>query len=528
MIMKNICVLLLFLPFFSCNDWLTVESEKSVTYINYFKSEQDLEKIMISIFGNEKKIFAPFHVNFLDISGLLCDMGGWYDGLRTLDPEEFFGGNMESWAVHYAAIYLANMMEENRFRFENISEERADYWIAQANFAKALFYFDIIRQWGEAPLAPTTESTEAVGKSSTMTLLEEAIRCANVALKLPPHEQLTDAYGNTVTSRQYANLGTVHTLLANIYAWMGGLYGERKYWEEAEKHASQVIDGKAGFYDLEPDILSLKNNTLGSGRKSVETIFSIEINSRDNDRFWSAMFQNQYPGLLLLDYPYTETTPEKIESNFDKLAIFVSTVEDLYHDRGDERIKEYWYNLGEVGYWQPSDWDDEGVVIDSTWVVSDYAFLDKWNKEIRSVNPAIIVEGDAPLLAMDGNRVVWRLADLILLRAECRARLGLGTAVNDLNRVRNRAGLPDYDGPVDPEQLREEIFHERERELFGEGVRYYDVVRNGYFREQLSWAYAALTDEEVKDGALYLPVSRNAFSKNPLMKQNIYWSWRQK
>ena len=143
------------------------------------------------------------------------------------------------------------------------------------------------------------------------------------------------------------------------------------------------------------------------------------------------------------------------------------------------------------------------------------------------MNPAIIVEGDAPLLAMDGNRVVWRLADLILLRAECRARLGLGTAVNDLNRVRNRAGLPDYDGPVDPEQLREEIFHERERELFGEGVRYYDVVRTGYFREQLSWAYAALTDEEVKDGALYLPVSRNAFSKNPLMKQNIYWSWRQ-
>ena len=525
--MKNICIILLFLPFFSCNDWLTVESEKSVTYINYFKSEQDLENIMISIFGNEKKIFAPFYTNHLDISGLLCDEGGDYEGFRTLNPEEFFGGNMDNWAIHYSAIYLANMMEENRFRFEHISEERADYWIAQANFAKALFYFDVVRQWGEAPLAPGTESTDAFGKSSITILLEEVIRCANIALKLPTYEKLTDANGSVVTSRQYASLGTVHTLLANIYAYMGGISGDRKYWEEAEKHASLVIDGKVGYYDLEPDILALKNNTLGAGRKSVETIFSIEINDRDEGRFWSAMFECRYPGLLLLDYPYTTTNPENIESNYRKPTVYVSTIEDLY-ERGDQRLKEYWYKLGEVGYWQPTDWDDDGIVIDSTWKISDYAFLDKWNKEIRSVNPAVIEGGDAPLLAMDGNRVVWRLADLILLRAECRARLGMETAVNDLNRIRSRAGLNDYSGSTDPEALRKEIFHERERELFGEGVRYYDIVRNGYFREQLSWAYAALTDEEVKDGALYLPVPRNAFDKNPLMKQNIYWSWRQK
>ena len=41
--MKRIFVILLLLPLFSCNDWLNVESEKSVTYLNYFKSESDLE-----------------------------------------------------------------------------------------------------------------------------------------------------------------------------------------------------------------------------------------------------------------------------------------------------------------------------------------------------------------------------------------------------------------------------------------------------------------------------------------------------
>ena len=54
--MKKILFILMLLPFFSCNDWLDVESEKSVTYLNYFKSEQDLEKVLISMFNNERNI----------------------------------------------------------------------------------------------------------------------------------------------------------------------------------------------------------------------------------------------------------------------------------------------------------------------------------------------------------------------------------------------------------------------------------------------------------------------------------------
>ena len=31
-------------------------------------------------------------------------------------------------------------------------------------------------------------------------------------------------------------------------------YGEESYWEKAERYASDVIDGKCGFYKLEPTI----------------------------------------------------------------------------------------------------------------------------------------------------------------------------------------------------------------------------------------------------------------------------------
>lgn len=39
--------------------------------------------------------------------------------------------------------------------------------------------------------------------------------------------------------------------------------------------------------------------------------------------------------------------------------------------------------------------------------------------------------------------------------------------------------------------------------------------------------YARLTDQDVEDGALYLPVHYLAFNSNKLMRQTRYWLKRQ-
>lgn len=522
MIMKKILVILFLLPLFSCNDWLDVESEISVTYLNYFKGEGDLQKVVYAILSNEKKILAPVNVQAFGWCGLLCDHAGAREGYRTLKYGSYFGNVMESWSPQYSMLYLANMMEENRFRFENVSKDRAEFWLAQANFAKALGYYDLARKWGEAPLAPSTESIDAVGKSSPEVLLNEALRCAEAALVLPTHEKLVGANGEPLTSKQYASLGTVHTLLANIYAWMGGLYGEDHYWEKAIEHATLVIDKKVGYYELEDSISLVVKKTLGPGRVSDETIFAIEFSQQDDDWFGSPQFACRYPGEALISYPYLEVNAGDVNSkNIPKIS--VATVKRVYPEEKDVRRKEYWYNLGEVKYQMEHPFYP-GEYVD---VTSSYAFLNKWNSAIFTDNPVIIGQGNEQVVAMDGNRVIWRLADLILLRGECRSRLKMTSAVEDLNRIRRRAGLGDYQGGMAAEDLRQEIFHERERELFGEGHRYYDIVRNGYFREELSRTHRELTDDDVKNGALYLPVSRNSFTKNPLLTQNTYWLWHQ-
>ena len=186
-------------------------------------------------------------------------------------------------------------------------------------------------------------------------------------------------------------------------------------------------------------------------------------------------------------------------------------MENLY-EAGDVRRDSFWYRLGTQTYMKKDATTGEEVE-----TLSPYAYLVKWSVMIRSETEHQV----GMVLGVDGNRVIWRLADLILLRAECRVHTG-GDAVADLDRIRKRAGLNGYKGSGD---LRREIFRERERELFGEGHRYYDIVRNGYL-DQLSYAYQALSTQDIQNGALYLPVDKKAFNKNDLMTQNTYWLWR--
>lgn len=76
------------------------------------------------------------------------------------------------------------------------------------------------------------------------------------------------------------------------------------------------------------------------------------------------------------------------------------------------------------------------------------------------------------------NSVVFRLAELYLIRAEARMKLNdFDGAMSDLNKVRNRAGLPYLFG-LDKEGLEDAILEERRHELFTEfGHRWFDLKR---------------------------------------------------
>jgi hypothetical protein len=74
---------------------------------------------------------------------------------------------------------------------------------------------------------------------------------------------------------------------------------------------------------------------------------------------------------------------------------------------------------------------------------------------------------------------ILRLAEQYLIRAESAANIGkLNDAINDLNTIRNRAGLNNTNA-LTKEELNSAIQHERQVELFTEGQRWIDLKRTG-------------------------------------------------
>src|SRR5699024_566488 len=82
--------------------------------------------------------------------------------------------------------------------------------------------------------------------------------------------------------------------------------------------------------------------------------------------------------------------------------------------------------------------------------------------------------------------MVMRFAELYLIRAEAYAKSdNVQAAIDDLNKIRNRAGLPDWT-ITDVPDIEQVVLAERRRELFSEwGHRWLDLKRFGVIDEVL-------------------------------------------
>lgn len=113
--------------------------------------------------------------------------------------------------------------------------------------------------------------------------------------------------------------------------------------------------------------------------------------------------------------------------------------------------------------------------------------------------------------------MVLRLAEQYLIRAEAKAQLNdLAGALNDLNVIRNRAGLPNSDA-VTKEDILQAIYKERRVELFAEwGHRWYDLKRTGQIDTVLS-----SIKPNWQPQAILFPIPEIEVLRNPEITQNV-------
>ena len=113
--------------------------------------------------------------------------------------------------------------------------------------------------------------------------------------------------------------------------------------------------------------------------------------------------------------------------------------------------------------------------------------------------------------------VVLRLAEQYLIRAESRANVDdIEGAQNDLNAIRNRAGLSNTTA-IDKTSLLKAIEHERQIELFAEwGNRWFDLKRTG----RANTILGSLKPSTWQATDTLWPIPNSQILLNPSLKQN--------
>lgn len=512
--MRNCKYILLFVMcwwFVSCEDMLRITPVNSVTFENAFQTEKDIAAAL-------NTTEAMVRVNLKQVDYYPCGNGEYSDyhssvGWEMLNPIYIPEGQ---WIFVYQVIASANVPLPYIDKVD-MSQERKDFYKGQIYFFKAFAYLQLIRKWGDCILLKDEVVMEPIAKSYWTEVADYAIDLAKKAVTLlPEFDRMTDYNGNAVRYKSTPSKGAANAVLAHLCAWKAGGkyfaqpserdYDEMELWKTAEQACTDILK-QTDLYGLEPSAEEICTRALVGESKEIiyESLirgFGNELSSSHEGFCWGYYYQG---------WPVkTDEYPGEIKDK--SYRIYAETVREMYLEN-DKRKYAFFYKLDSMQY----------KVSES--ITGGYAYPYKWRI------PRVQTEGSGSgrFIDFDQNIIHFRVADIYLLRAECRARLGgekIEGAISDLNMVRERSKAPLYDASEYGGDLRYTIFKEREKELLMENSRYWDIIRNGYARLELQGNWLTATDQDFIDGVFFLAVSKDDFRGNPLMRQNVYWSKR--
>jgi hypothetical protein len=136
------------------------------------------------------------------------------------------------------------------------------------------------------------------------------------------------------------------------------------------------------------------------------------------------------------------------------------------------------------------------------------------------------------------NWIVYRVADVLLMKAEALSQLGqFPEALEILNEIRNRADVSPLSIPNSADAYEDAILHERALELAFEGKRWFDLLRmgrrNDYARKskliEIIISSVPSTQRRILATKLtnplgwYLPIYEAEIERNPNLVQNPYY-----
>lgn len=349
------------------------------------------------------------------------------------------------WSVLYQGIKRANIVLEKVAPISMDESLKARYF-AEARFLRALFYFDLVRGWGDVPLVTTVDVPNGLTRSSQADIYNFIVEDLKAAIDVLPDKS---GYGAGDVGR--ATKGAAQALLGKVYLFQND-------YTNAETYLLEVIN--SGAYDLMPNFEDANSK---AGEFGVESVFEVGAIGFEGTNKGGAQYGNiqgvrgtpnrgwgfNRPSMDLMD-SFEDDDPRR-----DATIIFLGEVfQDTITIVGDPTTPD-------------ETRDGNGDVV-----------------EIECYNQKVWTPGINVPSQWDYNRRLIRYADVLLMAAEALNHNGKDTeALEYVNMVRERARgdnaaiLPDISATGTA--LADAIFQERRIELALEGLRFWDLVRTG-------------------------------------------------
>jgi hypothetical protein len=491
----------------SCSDFLEREPVNITHPDVFWVNQSNAEQALAGAYAHYKYAYL-YQSNFL--------FWGEFTGMTFMNSRNWIVNYIEgsgnynlpyrpktrNWKDFYRAANWALTIEhyvENMDDGMFNSVEDKKRIIGEAAFIRGLTYFTMAKIWGDVPIIEEViESSDQlinddgyiveIPRSPELDVLDFALEAANKAIDNLEYASPGDARW-AIT----ANKASAEALKAHIALWYAARDNDNQQMIQTSiDAASSVIqNGNASLIDYVADTTAGFNRMCEG--QSETGLFEINISSDMNESFRVSAADSYHTGLTL-SAPFFKGKPggrPEMDPNWYGNE-FMNNDPDYANDI---RRKLFFYNYDE-------DWRN--------------AFLLKYSQ----TSPDPDAESDPYARFSESNILIFRLADIYLLRAEAYAKSGdAGNAVQDLNMVRSKAGVPAYTGATDRPELIRAIFNERAIELVGEGQSGFDRIRMDYFYDGVGW----MNSDRIQKKGYFWPVDPSIISVNPAIEQTEFW-----
>ncbi len=554
-IIKKGLLLISVATFASCSSFLEEENWTSQSAEDYYKTAKGYESLVNGAYASLKSVYNNY--SYHKLTQLGTDIGTQPNGTVTSDLNQYVvtydksnGTVYEQWSKLYVALKdvnaaigrATNVTLKTEDPIEGIDPNQRDLRVAEVKFLRALYLFEIVKNWGQAPLvleeaqSTATTSKQNSGAEFYTQILKDLQDVLSSSL---PEKQGASDFGR-------ASKAAARHLRALVYLTRGYQdYADVNDFKNAYDDAMYVIE-KTGHSLLEDYAMVHRQ----SNEANDEVIFAVNYNNSTNNNnnqqstYYLFSYREGWEGLAKSNFyanDYGDVMPSKyLYTSFDWKKDRRAEVTFMSPLNGDPATSVDGRTYGRNAFMNTTQLGSSSTGVADTVihfpVPTEEGFRVYSKAEQDAANAASPMkfiynypsgsykdcsEDDYFITGLQGNSsttrawlpvykfkdagtlygesggsqygsrdiVLFRLAETYLIAAEAAVmKKDNVNALLCINAVRERAmhnakeqGLAKYEGTV----TIDDVLDERALELFGEAPRWNDLTRTGKLAERV-------------------------------------------